>query len=64
MLIEAQKARDLKLELFEQATQEELQDELQEWLSSRAEEIIVGVSFDASTDDATPSYRAQVFYTE
>lgn len=60
------KARDLSIELFEAATIMELQDELQTWLSTRTEEVIIGLEFSAdvatSADDA--SYRASVIYTE
>jgi hypothetical protein len=61
MLLARMQARDLKVELFEQATQEELQDELQAWLSGRTEEAIVGISFESGESGA---YRAQVLYTE
>lgn len=60
------KARDLTVELFEAATIMELQDELQAWLSTRTEETILAIEFNAdvatSADDA--SYRASVLYTE
>jgi len=59
------KARGVKLELFEQGTQEALQDELELWLESRTEEVLIGISFEASSIDGTnDSYRAQVLYTE
>lgn len=60
MIVESLLARNVKVELFEQATLEELQDELAEWLTTRTEERIVGVDFDATAG----SYRAYVLYTE
>lgn len=60
------RARDLTIELFEAATIMALQDELQAWLSTRTEEVIIAIDFSAdvatSADDA--SYRASVIYTE
>jgi hypothetical protein len=53
-------ARDLKMELFEQLTILELQDELTTWLTGRTEERIVGIDFDAIAG----SYQAFVLYTE
>lgn len=60
MLITPLLARDLKVELFAQATIELLQDELAAWLSSRTEEKVVGIHFDATSG----SFRAYVLYTE
>lgn len=64
MLIEPLKARDIQQELFEALTLEGLQDELQLWLDSRTEEVIIALSFEASELDGGPSYRAYVLYTE
>jgi hypothetical protein len=64
MLLDILLARDVKVELFEQATLEALQDELQAWLSSRTEERVVGMSFEAGDVDSAASYRAHVLYTE
>lgn len=59
------KARDMKTEFFEQATIEELQDELQVWLASRTEELIIGVEFQVALGGTDPdSYSAFVIYTE
>lgn len=55
------KARDAKVAVFEEETPEDLEDALNEWLGSRAEEELLGVEFDA---DADQSYRAFVIYTE
>ena len=63
MLISVQKARNLRVALFEESTQDDLEVALQEWLSSaEAEEAdVLGVSFDA--DPMDDSYRANVLYT-
>lgn len=62
MLIDPQRARDLKVEIFEQSTAIALEEELQEWLESREEEDLVGVDFDV--DLTGPKYLAYVLYTE
>jgi hypothetical protein len=66
MIVASIQARDLKLELFEGDTLEDLQDELEEWLSTRTEERIVGIDFDAdgTGESMSGSYRAYVLYTE
>jgi len=61
MLIEPQRARDIKVELFEETTLALLQDSLSEWLELREEETVIGISFEA---DGSTSYIAFVLYTE
>lgn len=60
MLIQPQRARDLKVQLFEEETQADLEESLQTFLEDLEEAVLVGLSFEA---DAT-SYRAHVLYTE
>lgn len=61
MLIDPIRARDVKVELFEASSIETLQDALEEWLESRLEETIIGMSFES---DGSTSYIAYVLYTE
>lgn len=67
MLIDAQQARDLEVELFEATTVAALQDDVNEWLEDRVEEIVVGMSFEGNHDNAgtgTSSFRCYIIYTE
>lgn len=61
MLIEAQRARDLKVAIFQAATVEDLEDDLQEWLDVGGEIVIVGIEF---LSDGSTSFEAYVLYTE
>lgn len=68
MLTEPILARNIKLEFFEQPELELLQAELAEWLGSREQEDVVGISFDTviTTGESAHHhhYVAYVLYTE
>jgi len=60
-LLEPQRGRDIKLEIFEETTAVLLQTELEDWLEARLEETIIGLTFES---DGASSYIAYVLYTE
>ena len=60
-LLEPQRGRDIKLEIFEELTSIALQAALEEWLEARLEETIIGLTFES---DGSASYIAYVLYTE
>lgn len=57
-------ARKVKVALFDETSQQLLEDALVEWLGNRDEERLLFVSFEADPGATPASYRCNVLYME